>query len=155
MNRIFISYSHSDKKFVKRLTKDLGAAFINVWLDEKEIKVGESITRKVEEGITNCNFFCLVISIQSIKSNWVEREYKTALNMQLSSEGTPRILPLKIQNVELPVLLRDIRYADFSADYNIGFKQLIDAIKDNGRHKMELLPSEIEIVSSKFLFNLY
>ncbi len=131
LKQIFISYSHSDKEFVNRLTIDLKNSGMNVWIDEKEIKVGESISKKVEEGISNCDFFCLIISKHSFKSNWVEREYRTAFNAQLSSGRTPRIFPLLIQDVELPLLLKDIRYADFSGGYNIGLIQLLDAIKNN------------------------
>jgi ligand-binding sensor domain-containing protein len=109
LKQIFISYSHSDKEFVNRLTIDLKNAGMDVWIDEKEIKVGESISQKVEEGISNCDFFCLIISKHSFKSNWVEREYRTAFNAQLSSSRTPRIFPLLIQDVELPLLLKDIR----------------------------------------------
>ncbi len=102
---------------------------MNVWVDEKKIKVGDSIPQKVEEGISGCDFFCLVISRHSVNSKWVEREYRTALNMQLSPGTTPKILPLLIEGVELPLLLREIKYADFSRDYKSGFNDLLNAIK--------------------------
>jgi ligand-binding sensor domain-containing protein len=127
--QIFISYSHSDKKFVKKLTIDLRNAGVRVWVDEKKIKVGDSISQKVEEGIYSCDFFCLIISRHSAKSKWVDREYRTALSVQLSSRNTLIILPLLIQDVKLPFLLKDIKYADFSESYDSGFMQLLDAIK--------------------------
>jgi len=128
---VFISYSHEDTKFTHNLAKDLEKAGLKVWLDEKEISVGDSITEKVEEGISKSDFFCLVLSESSVSSNWVQREYRTALNAQLSSGNTPRILPLIIQNIEVPKLLRDIRYADFSFGYQNGFIELLNAIKVN------------------------
>jgi len=127
-HRLFISYSHRDKEFLNTLTSDLENVEISVWIDEKKIKVGDSITQRIEKGISGCDFFCLVISEHSVKSNWVGREYNAALNEQLSS-GTPTILPLLIQEVELPFLLKDIKYADFSRDYNDGIKELLKAIK--------------------------
>jgi hypothetical protein len=127
--QIFISYSHSDKKFVNRLTIDLENFGIKVWIDEKEIDVGDSISKKVEEGISGSDYFCLVISRHSVNSEWVEREYRTALNAQLSSGTTPKILPLLIQGVELPLLLKDIKYADFSKRYKSGLTRLLNAIK--------------------------
>ncbi|MCP5104365.1 MAG: toll/interleukin-1 receptor domain-containing protein, partial [bacterium] len=126
----FISYSHIDKEFVERLTIDLEDEGISVWVDEKEIKVGESISQKLEEGISVCNYFCIVISKDSINSKWVQREYSTAINAQLSPGTTPTILPLLFQNVELPVFLKDIKYADFSKSYNKGLTKLLDAIKE-------------------------
>jgi tetratricopeptide (TPR) repeat protein len=129
ISQIFISYSHRDKEFVNRLASDLEKAKTSVWLDEKKIKVGDSISEKIEDGISKCDFFCLVISKHSVNSNWVEREYRTALNMQLSSNTTPKILPLLIEDVELPVLLKDIKYADFSRGYNSGLLELLHALK--------------------------
>ena len=126
--QIFISYSHSDKKAVNRLTNDLENAGKDVWLDEKEIGVGDSISKKIEEGISQCDLFCLVISGHSVKSEWVKREYQTALNKQLSS-GKPVLLPLLIDDVELPLLLSDIKYADFSGDYENGREQLLKAVE--------------------------
>jgi tetratricopeptide (TPR) repeat protein len=129
ISQIFISYSHRDKEFVNRLASDLEKAGTCVWLDEKKIKVGDSISKKIEDGISKCDFFCLVISKHSFNSNWVEREYRTALNAQLSSGTTPKILPLLIQNIEIPLLLKDIKYADFSGGYNRGLNDLFNAVK--------------------------
>jgi|GEM_PF-3524384 len=128
--KVFISYSHGDKKFVNRLTRDLENAGVHVWVDEKKIKVGDSISRKIEEGISECDFFCLVISRHSINSKWVDREYRTALNGQLSPGTTPKILPLLIQNVELPKFLADTLYTDFSRGYAKALKKLFDAVKE-------------------------
>lgn len=129
IKQVFISYSHKDKKFVNSLSSDLEKAGTSVWLDEKKIKVGDLISKKIEDGISKCDFFCLVISKHSVNSKWVEREYRTALNMQLSPGTTPKILPLLIEEVELPLLLREIKYADFSATYKSGLNDLLNAIK--------------------------
>lgn len=126
--QIFISYSQIDIEFVNQLTTDLKNSGMSVWHDEKEIGVGDSIVQKVEEGISGSNFFCLVISEHSVNSKWVKREYGTALSKQLS-HGKPKVLPLLIQNVKLPSLLEDIKYADFSREYDSGLKQLLNAIK--------------------------
>lgn len=137
---IFISYSHGDKEFVERLVLDLENEGIRVWLDEKEIKVGDSISRKVEEGISNCDFFCLVISSNSAQSNWVEREYRTALNAQLDSGTALTILPLLIEEVQLPELLRDIKYADFLRGYDNGLEQLLETVKPDLIEEQKFVP---------------
>jgi DNA-binding response OmpR family regulator len=135
---LFISYSHNDKEFVSRLTRDLKNAVdldkgrVEIWIDKNEIKVGDSISKKVEDGICACDFFCLVISGNSLESQWVEREYRAAINKQLSSNGTPVILPILIENVQLPLFLKDIRCANFSLNYQAGLMELLDSIKNPG-----------------------
>ncbi len=131
IKKIFISYSHHDQDFANRLVNDLKNAGMEVWIDEKKIKVGSSIPEKIKEGISCCHFFCVIISSHSVKSTWVEKECKMALNAQKQSslKGTPGLLPILIQEVELPLLLKDIRCAEFLWNYDRGLSQILDAIK--------------------------
>jgi hypothetical protein len=52
---VFMSHSHADKPFVRRLSVDLGALGAHVWLDEAEIKVGDSLFDKIERAIDEVN----------------------------------------------------------------------------------------------------
>jgi hypothetical protein len=89
----------------------------------------DSISKKVEEGISGCDFFCLVISTHLINSKWVEQEYRNAYAKKMSS-GTPIILPLLVQDVKMPFLsLEDIKYADFSREYDSGLICLLNDIE--------------------------
>jgi len=93
MVRVFISYSHTDCGFVDRLTTELKQHGIEVWHDAKEIVVGDSITARVEQGISKSDFFSLVLSRKSSHRPWVLREYQTALHLQLSNNGAD-LLPI-------------------------------------------------------------
>lgn len=121
--QIFISYSHQDKEWVQRLKNDLDQEGFRIWIDEKNIRVGNPIGEKIKTGVSSCHFFCVILSQHSIKSSWVEEECKLARKVQ------KKILPVLIHEVELPMILRDLKFADFSWDYERGFKQLLDAIK--------------------------
>ncbi len=127
--RIFLSYSHSDSEFVSRLEADLLANGVIVWRDINSINPGESITRSIEGALINCNAILLIISPQSINSSWVEREYRAALHLQSGNpEMEPRIIPCVIENSNIPILLRDILYADFRT-YESGFISLAKSLK--------------------------
>jgi hypothetical protein len=41
--RVFLSHSSRDKEFVRTLANELTAAKVHVWLDERELGVGDSI----------------------------------------------------------------------------------------------------------------
>ncbi|MGD2091418.1 MAG: response regulator [Candidatus Aminicenantes bacterium] len=131
IKKIFISYSHHDQEFADRLVNDLKNAGMEVWIDEKKIKVGSSIPEEINRGISRCHFFCIILSRHSVKSTWVEKECKMALNAQKQSSlhGIPGLLPILIQEVELPLLLKDIRCAEFLWSYDRGLNQILDAIK--------------------------
>lgn len=127
--KIFLSYAHHDSEFVYKLQADLESRGADVWLDVKHISVGDSISESVEKALERMDFFCLVISQNSLKRKWVQREYRAALTLQLSRNGKkPRILPLMKDIVSVPLLLRDIRWADFATNYNIAFESLCSTI---------------------------
>ncbi|HEY9405055.1 MAG TPA: toll/interleukin-1 receptor domain-containing protein, partial [Pyrinomonadaceae bacterium] len=131
MNRnIFISYNHQDKDFAGRLACDLKAAGLSVWWDQWEIKVGDSIIQKVSDGISGSAHLIVVLSPSSVKSDWVKREVGSALWRQLSTEKDIVPLPVLIADCEIPVLLCEIKYADFRQDYKAGFDDLLEVLRD-------------------------
>lgn len=46
MSSIFLSHNSKDKEFVRRLANRLESYGVKVWVDEAEIKVGESLIKK-------------------------------------------------------------------------------------------------------------
>jgi hypothetical protein len=45
----------------------------NVWFDEWEIGVGDSLVRKIDEGLSGCDAFLGVISAARVVSKWVAK----------------------------------------------------------------------------------
>lgn len=65
---IFLSHNHADKPFVRRLAADLGNQGIRYWLDEAEIKVGESLIEKIRTGIDSTEYLAVILSPDSVAS---------------------------------------------------------------------------------------
>jgi sulfite reductase alpha subunit-like flavoprotein len=60
---VFISHASEDKEDVARpLAEALRSNGLNVWYDEFELKIGDSLRRKIDKGIANSNFGVIVIS---------------------------------------------------------------------------------------------
>lgn len=125
---LFISYSSKDREFVERLANDLKGLGIKVWWDQWEVRVGDSIIQKVGDGINQSAYLAAVLSPHSVKSDWVQRELGSALMKQLSAERGIRVLPLLISDCEIPILIREIKWADFRTDYENGLKELLQTI---------------------------
>ena len=81
MPSIFLSHSSTDHRFVHRLGGDLRSEGITVWIDESEIRVGDSFIRKIQEAIRTLYFIGIILSPDSVASNWVQLE----LNLQFFS----------------------------------------------------------------------
>lgn len=153
MSHLFISHSSKDKEFVVKLANDLKALCYDIWFDEWEIKVGECIPTKIEEGIVNSNYVILVLSSNSISSNWVEKEWKTKYWDEINTKQI-MVLPILINDCEIPVLLKTKKYADFRKNYAIGLVELTSSISPiikNKNNELNLQTSEYTIEISKLI----
>jgi hypothetical protein len=126
---IFLSHSSHDKPFVRQLAADLTSAGIDVWLDEQRIKLGDSIPEKISQGLASSDFFALVVSKNSAKSEWVSKELNNALVNEVQRRKV-YILPLKIDDSEIPSAIRDKKYADFSQSYRAGLSEIIRTVME-------------------------
>ncbi len=126
---IFLSHNYRDKPFVRTLAQDLSAMGVRVWLDEAELKVGDSLITKVSSAIDEMRYLGVVLSPNSVDSRWVREELNQALIGQLSARDTS-VLPIMLADCQLPGFLRDRLYADFRdpADYDNALRRLLASI---------------------------
>ncbi|WLR98369.1 toll/interleukin-1 receptor domain-containing protein [Shinella sumterensis] len=124
----FLSHSSVDKPFIRQLAADLTANNINVWLDEQKIRVGESIPERVAQGLAESDFFLIAISEHSVASQWVQKELNNALVNEVQRRKV-HILPLKLDGSQVPQIIADKRYADFSVSYRTGLDDLLLALR--------------------------
>lgn len=129
----FISYFSGDDSFVSKLTNDLKARDVVVWRDETEILVGDSITDRIEEGLTKSYCFIIVITPEALERPWVQEELRAAYTRRRA--GNLKILPVLYQDSEIPLFLADYKYADFrdGARYHEQLGLLEYSIKQNVR----------------------
>lgn len=110
---VFLSYSSKDKQFVRSLAHNLRKQKISVWLDEVEIRVGQSLIEKLREAIDSVDFVIVVLSRHSIRSAWVLKELDIAMMREITTRKT-KVLPILKEKVELPGFLEGKRYLDFT-----------------------------------------
>lgn len=129
---IFLCYSSKDKRFVKNLASKLEEHEVEVWLDEKKIYIGDSLTKKIGEAIVDTDYMAAVISNNSINSEWVQKELQIAMNEEIEYKEVI-VLPLLIEEIrkkDMPPFLRDKLYADFTSPdkYEKSFKKLLNTL---------------------------
>lgn len=113
--RAFISHASEDKEhFVIEFATRLRAAGVDAWVDEWEIRAGDSLVDKVfAHGIEKADIFIVVLSKTSIVKPWVREELDAGVIRRVQ-RGT-RIVPVVIDNVEVPAALRHLRYSSLAA----------------------------------------
>lgn len=114
---------------MRKLASRLEQSGAKIWIDEAEINIGDSLIQKIGDAIDNTDFVAVVLSTQSVNSEWVQRELRIALSNELSSRRDS-ILPILYEKIEMPAFLRDKVYADFSRPElcDESFKRLLRAV---------------------------
>jgi hypothetical protein len=125
--KAFISYSHSDKDFALKIEKDLRESGVIVWIDKYYIQPGESLIQKIfAEGLAEADFFLILLSATSTKSKWVAEELDAAIVRKI--EGVIRIIPVLIENCEIPLSLRSLLLINLSENYIENIRNLIKTL---------------------------
>jgi len=130
MSSIFLSHNHKDKPFVRRLAERLNAHGIRTWVDEAEIRVGDSLITKIESAIKDFTYLGVILSPNSVTSQWVKKEVNIALTHEIDGAHV-KVLPLLIESCDIPWFLSDKLYADFTRDFEDGFETLLKRLQDD------------------------
>lgn len=90
---VFISHASEDKDDVVRpLAENLRNLGLRVWYDEFELRVGDSLRRKIDEGIVNSRFGIVVLSPSFFGKGWTEYELDGIVASNI--KGRQRLLPI-------------------------------------------------------------
>lgn len=127
-----------DKEFVRALAADLeahkhGERSLLAWVDEAEIRPGQSIPGAVNQGLETSRFFGIVMTpayFQS-ESGWTDAEWHAALHTDPDNRRS-RIIPLLVADCPyIPFLLRHLNAIDFrEGRYRQGLERLLAVLCD-------------------------
>lgn len=113
----FISYSRINKEFAVRLARELRAAGFPVWLDLLDIPTGARWDDEIEDALRECGIFLTILTPASIASENAKDEIGYAI------DHGKRILPVLLEDCEVPLRLRRFQYVDFtSMNYDQGVR---------------------------------
>ena len=93
---VFISYASKDRERILDLVDRLDAAGVSVWIDQMGIEGATMWSQEIVAAIRSCKVLILAISENSAGSENVVKE------VALASEGRKRILPVYIEQAEIP-----------------------------------------------------
>ena len=90
---VFISHASEDKDEVARpLAESLRKNGLTVWYDEFELRIGDSLRRKIDQGLANSNFGVIIISRSFISKGWTNYELDGLITKAIS--GEQQLLPI-------------------------------------------------------------
>jgi len=122
--KMFISYSHQDKSFARKLAGELESAGMKVWWDFDSLKGGQDWQKEIENAIKQCDFFLVTLTPDAITSEWVGNEITYA------NQAQKTIIPLHLKECEIPIGLIKKQYIDFEKQtQKSAIKELLGILK--------------------------
>src|SRR5664280_1824285 len=109
---VFLSHSAKDKSVVRPLAERLREAGLRLWFDEWEIKPGDSIPAKIEEGLEHSRVLVLCMSANAFGSDWAQLEAGTfRFRDPLNKER--RFIPLRLDDAPIKGSLAQFLYINW------------------------------------------
>jgi hypothetical protein len=134
MAKVFVAYSSHDSTQVNRLVGYLQLYGHEPILDRYELNPGDDLTVAIKAKIHSSHFFCPVLSPESVMSDWVSKiELPYAVSQKL------RVIPILLQACERPPELQNVRYVDFTRDWDSGLIGLLKALPKTQYDEIENL----------------
>lgn len=117
---VFISHANEDNAAAKRLYKRLKDDGFDPWLDEERLLPGQNWSLEIEKALRASDVILLCFSAVSVaKSGFIQKEYKRAMDiLQEKPEGTIFVIPIRLDECEMPNFIRELHWMDYPADYD-------------------------------------
>ena len=136
--QIFLSYFKEDFEQAQELHNNLTEHGLSVWWD-KDLKVGDEWSLKIQRAIENCDIFVVCLSEQAITRNrsYLYKELDLIANRlcNLKPTGELPLFPVRLSDCELPDLkittkksLRDIQHLDLfpESKWQRGLEEIVE-----------------------------
>lgn len=145
---VFLSHCSSDKIFAREIALRLQKYNIKVWIDEAEIKIGDSLIEKIQEGIYESEYLAVILTKKSVESEWVKREVEIAMNIEIHGKKV-KVLPIKKEECAILGFLVGKLYADFTNpnNYETELTKIIDRIKFDSK-------SNVNSINDNLVYNI-
>jgi len=96
----FISHSDRDHDFVIQLKRELEEYGLPIWFDLVQLRAGDSLRTKITDAIRKNDFLAVLLSPESVNSDWVKAEINTALDDELR-ESKVKLIPVLLPGCNL------------------------------------------------------
>ena len=114
--RVFVCHAREDRPVVHAIyTRLLKEDWIDPWLDEESLLPGQNRDLKLDDTLKSTHVVLVCLSKQSLDQEGdFQREIRSVVDQAKEKpESSIFIIPIRLDDCEIPQLLRSIQYIDF------------------------------------------
>ncbi len=142
---VFLNHSAKDKAVVRDVAERLRGDGLRVWFDEWEIRPGDSIPAKIEEGLEHSRVLVLCMSVHAFGSDWAQLEAGT-FRFRDPLNHDRRFIPLRLNDAPIKGSLAQFLCINWlSQDREQEYAKLLEACRPSARPSM----AEVEVASEQ------
>lgn len=128
-SRLFISYSSKDSETVNKLAESIQKYGFEIWLDQKDIVIGQPILDRIRDGVTKeSDYVLIILSKSSTVSEWCKLELRMAYEKELTTKRVV-VLPIRIDEADVPDEVKTKKYFQLEIDNKDSVNALISQIR--------------------------
>jgi hypothetical protein len=127
---VFVSHSSTDTAVASRIAMGLEALGYRSWYDEWELHGGDSIVDRIQKALSACDVLLVLLSPKSVASEWVKRELNAGLMRELNGHNVI-VIPVLIEDCDIPALLKERAYVDLRSNFEDGFLNLHRSLRQH------------------------
>ena len=131
--KVFLCHAVENKPIVGVLFERLKADGFDPWLDTDSLLPGMNWDLEIQKAMRASDAVIVCLSNASIqKEGYVQKEIKTAQRiLDEKPEGTIFLLPVQLEDCEIPFSLRDVQWARYYEPD--GYEKIVKALKFRAR----------------------
>ena len=129
---VFVSYSHRDKNRVDALVQKLRSKGVRV-MGDWDFGLGDSLLSHISASVSRSAYLLVALSKESVASSWVKKELEIAMNAELNGERDLKVLPVLIDDCDIPLFLRGTLHADLREESETRYQSIIKTLRKWGK----------------------
>ncbi len=122
---VFLSHANADRRFADELCQVLRSHGVRVWYSPKHIVGAQQWHDEIGKALKRCDWFTIILSPASIRSQWVKHELLFALR---EKRYAGKIVPIQFKTCDhnkLSWTLAGFQMIDFRGAHARGYRDLL------------------------------
>ncbi len=149
---VFLCYSRRDEPVARNLAERLRRDGLRVWFDEWEIRPGDVVGLRIEQGLARSRALILLMSANAFDSaEWAILERHTIL-FRDPTNTQRRFIPLRLDEAEVPDAIRLFTHVDWQTRSDEQYQALLAVCQLQERARPQLEVSRYGLGKATLMF---